>query len=149
LVSEGNRIVIGWGEVVVVFLVVLIFLGPKHIPEAARMLARVMHHFREAKEELRRNLSLDDLDRVERDFRDTWRSPRSVMGSIVRTPDSDAPSEESGDDQTSGTVSPEEDLEKPVPLEISELGDSPDKNTTSDSPPPSETEHPTSNEDPR
>jgi Sec-independent protein translocase protein TatA len=139
--------VIGWGEAAVVFLIVLIFLGPKHIPEAARMLARVMHHFREAKEELRRNLSLDDLDRVERDFRDTWRSPRSVMGSIVRTPDSDAPSEESNDDQSSGTVSPEEDLEKTVPLETFDLGDGSGESTTSDSPPPSETEDPTNPED--
>jgi Tat protein translocase TatB subunit len=144
---EGNVIVIGWGEVVVVFLVVLIFLGPKHIPEAARMMARLMHHFREAKEELRRNLSLDDLDQVQRDFRDTWRSPRSVMGSILRTPDSDAPSEESSDDKSSGTVSPDENLEKPVPLETFELGAGLEESATNDSPAPSETEDPSSPED--
>ncbi len=133
---------IGWGEALVVFLIVLIFLGPKHIPEAARMMAKLMRHFHEAKEELRRNLSLDEVDKIQRDFRDTWRSPHSVFGSLAGKQDSEVPPEDSAPDTTQETLSPDEEPEPPgIYGAFAENGASDDENPTQ-TPAPSDTDEP-------
>jgi len=47
---------IGWQELIVIFLVLLIFVGPKRIPEIARSLGKFLRDFARAKEEVRRTI---------------------------------------------------------------------------------------------
>lgn len=43
---------IGWSEVVVIFLVVLLLFGSKRIPEIARSLGRASREFKNARDEI-------------------------------------------------------------------------------------------------
>ncbi len=43
---------IGWQEIIVVLLVVLLLFGSKRIPELARALGRASHEFKKAKEKI-------------------------------------------------------------------------------------------------
>lgn len=45
---------IGWQEIIVVLLVVLLLFGSKRIPELARALGRASHEFKKAKENIMR-----------------------------------------------------------------------------------------------
>ena len=43
---------IGWSEIIVIMLVVLLLFGSKRIPELARALGKASHEFRRAKESI-------------------------------------------------------------------------------------------------
>ena len=43
---------IGWSEIIVILLVVLLVFGSKRIPELARALGRASHEFKKAKENI-------------------------------------------------------------------------------------------------
>ena len=45
---------IGWSEIIVILLVVLLLFGSKRIPELARSLGRASHEFKKAKESIMR-----------------------------------------------------------------------------------------------
>ncbi len=45
---------IGWSEIIVILLVVLLFFGSKRIPELARALGKASHEFKRAKESILR-----------------------------------------------------------------------------------------------
>ena len=45
---------IGWSEIIVILLVVLLLFGSKRIPELARSLGRASHEFKKAKENIMR-----------------------------------------------------------------------------------------------
>lgn len=45
---------IGWSEIIVILLVVLLLFGSKRIPELARSLGRASHEFKKAKENILR-----------------------------------------------------------------------------------------------
>ena len=45
---------IGWTEIIVILLVVLLLFGSKRIPELARSLGRASHEFKKAKENIMR-----------------------------------------------------------------------------------------------
>lgn len=45
---------IGWPEIVVIMLVVLLLFGSKRIPELARALGKASHEFKKAKENIMR-----------------------------------------------------------------------------------------------
>ncbi len=53
---------IGFPELVVIFVVALIVVGPERLPEMARHLARLVVEFRKATEELKKELALDEVD---------------------------------------------------------------------------------------
>ncbi|MDT7907788.1 MAG: Sec-independent protein translocase protein TatB [Candidatus Calescibacterium sp.] len=48
---------IGWQELIVIFIVLLIFVGPKKLPEVAKSISKAIREFARAKEEVKRNLS--------------------------------------------------------------------------------------------
>lgn len=50
---------IGPFELIVVFVVVLLVLGPKKLPELARTLGRTLGEFRRATEDLKTSLTID------------------------------------------------------------------------------------------
>lgn len=51
---------IGFGELAVIFLLLLVFLGPKRLPQAARTFGRVMGEVRRATDELKTALYLEE-----------------------------------------------------------------------------------------
>jgi TatA/E family protein of Tat protein translocase len=50
---------IGPLELIVIFIVVLLVIGPKKLPELARALGRAVGEFKKATEELKTNLDID------------------------------------------------------------------------------------------
>ena len=69
---------IGWSEIIVILLVVLLLFGSKRIPELARALGRASHEFKRAKESILKEGSelmdeaeqaavKEDADRTSRD----------------------------------------------------------------------------------
>lgn len=53
---------IGWQELLVIFIVFLIFVGPRKLPEVARSLGKALREFVRAKEEVRRTLEREILE---------------------------------------------------------------------------------------
>ena len=43
---------LGWSEIIVILLVVLLLFGSKRIPELARAMGRASHEFKKAKESI-------------------------------------------------------------------------------------------------
>jgi len=52
----------GWGEMLVLFVVILIVVGPKRLPEAARKLGRMMEMFRRAADEFKSQIMSMDQE---------------------------------------------------------------------------------------
>ena len=52
---------IGFPELVVIFIVALIVLGPERMPQVARQLARWVNEFRKAADELKKELAADEI----------------------------------------------------------------------------------------
>lgn len=73
---------IGISELLVIFLVALIVLGPERLPAAARTLAKLFGEFKRASDDLRLNII------GTHEFEDMWRrehnNPRPVEQSIPR-----------------------------------------------------------------
>ncbi len=79
---------IGLPELVVIFIVALIFVGPKKLPDLARTLARGMTEFKKAAEEVRENLDISgeltsekeelvkDYEGIVKDIRETTKSEK-------------------------------------------------------------------------
>ncbi len=61
---------IGWSELCVIFLVVLLLFGAKRIPEVARSLGRASREFKNARDgiqdELNKSVTPDDPDQEKR-----------------------------------------------------------------------------------
>ena len=55
---------IGWTEFIVIALILLVFVGPKHLPGLLRKLGRITAELRSASRELRNqiNIEVDDLE---------------------------------------------------------------------------------------
>ena len=53
---------IGFPELVVIFIVALVVVGPERLPEMARAVARLIVEFRRATEELKKELALDEIE---------------------------------------------------------------------------------------
>jgi Tat protein translocase TatB subunit len=47
---------IGWQELLVIFLVILIFIGPKKLPEVAKQIAKAIREFARTKEQVKRTI---------------------------------------------------------------------------------------------
>lgn len=74
---------IGWTEFVLVALVVLIFVGPKHLPDMLKKFGRIVGELRSASRDLRNQLDieLNDLE-----------SPSKIMGDVARDVTASIPS---------------------------------------------------------
>ena len=58
---------LGFGEVVIILVVALIFLGPERLPEVAKTLGKTMGELRRTMDELRYEITLDDSRPSNRD----------------------------------------------------------------------------------
>jgi Tat protein translocase TatB subunit len=69
---------IGMPELIVIFVIALIFIGPKKLPDLARALGKGMAEFRKATSDIKANLDVEDeLDGMKEELVD------SVSGLIV------------------------------------------------------------------
>jgi len=53
---------IGMPELIIIFLIALIIIGPKKLPDLARALGKGLAEFRRATNELKANIELDDVE---------------------------------------------------------------------------------------
>ena len=74
---------IGWTEFVLVALVVLIFVGPKHLPDMLKKFGRIVGELRSASRELRNQLDieLNDLESPSKIMRDVARDVAATIPS--------------------------------------------------------------------
>lgn len=99
---------IGIGELVVVFLLLLIVVGPQKLPQVARTLGRAMGEVRRATDELKAALYLEDVrrrrgtaDPYPPSYRSSGRRPGKNQVQDVEKPDSGPPGDEaSGPEET-------------------------------------------------
>jgi Tat protein translocase TatB subunit len=103
---------IGMPELIVIFVIALIFIGPKKLPDLARALGKGMAEFRKATSDIKANLDIEDeLRGMEQDIAD------SVSGMIANAseqidetqamPDSSLEDEAKGD--LTGTLEKKDD----------------------------------------
>jgi Tat protein translocase TatB subunit len=95
---------IGMPELLVIFVIALIVIGPKKLPDLARALGKGMAEFRKATSEIKANLDIEDeLRGMEEDLAD------SVSGIIAdaseQTYETEATAEGSLEDQGKGELS--------------------------------------------
>jgi Tat protein translocase TatB subunit len=94
---------IGMPELIVIFVIALIFIGPKKLPDLARALGKGMAEFRKATSDIKANLDIEDeLRGMEEDLAD------SVSGMIAnaseQTHETEATAEDSLEDQGTGEL---------------------------------------------
>jgi len=107
---------IGFGELAVIFLLLLIFVGPQRLPQVARTLGRAMMEVRRATDELKGALYVEE-GRLERDRRTRTYRHRDARRRDVETPDASqaetpyertdaSATDTSGDDDDTATADP-------------------------------------------
>ena len=64
---------IGWTEFILIAVVLLIIVGPKHLPAMFRKLGKITAEFRAASRELRNQIALEDEE---------LESPREIMRAL-------------------------------------------------------------------
>jgi len=63
---------IGMPELIIIFVIALIIIGPKKLPDLARALGKGMAEFRKATNEIKSNLDMeDDLKGIEEELADS------------------------------------------------------------------------------
>ncbi|MFO8070285.1 MAG: twin-arginine translocase TatA/TatE family subunit [Polyangia bacterium] len=73
---------IGWTEAIFIALIVLLFVGPKHMPGLFRKLGRFTAELRAASRELRNQIELEDeIQSPSQVMRDLERDAREAVGS--------------------------------------------------------------------
>ena len=84
---------IGMPELIIIFVIALIIIGPKKLPDLARALGKGMTEFRKATNEIKSNLDMgDDLKGIEEELAD------SVSG-MIHEAEMEAEMEEKDDTQ--------------------------------------------------
>lgn len=66
----------GGGEILIIFLVILVLFGPRRLPEVARSIGRVLEELRKASQDFKDQVMsidvVDDKETIEKD----WEAPR-------------------------------------------------------------------------
>jgi len=70
---------IGPLELLLIFLIALIVVGPKKLPDLGRTIGRGLREFRKAQDEVRQSLQLDELKDMKREISDTQRGVRDAL----------------------------------------------------------------------
>jgi Tat protein translocase TatB subunit len=70
---------IGPLELLLIFLIALIVVGPKKLPDLGRTIGRGMREFRKAQDEVRQSLQLEELKDMKREISDTQRGVRDAL----------------------------------------------------------------------
>lgn len=82
---------LGFGEILVILVIALIFLGPQRLPEVGKAIGRAMREFRKAADEISREFAnpLQEADRPKERPRDPRR--RRSEPEVIRDPDEPVP----------------------------------------------------------
>lgn len=80
---------LGFQELIIILLIVLVLFGAKRIPEVGQSLGRGIREFKKATREITSDLDIDDEARGER--KSSAKSPAESPGSERSTADSSAP----------------------------------------------------------
>jgi len=99
---------IGFPELVVIFIVALLVLGPERLPQVAKSLAKWVNEFRRAADELKRELGAEELERS----RDELQKVRQELLKKVYVPPEPNSSEASSQEETSNTTKKAEEAQK-------------------------------------
>jgi len=83
----------GIGEMLVIGIFVLIFFGPRRMPEIARSLGKAMREFKKGVNEIQRELDIADRE-TRQATRTTWQPP---SGPAAKTPEAGEPTTEPQD----------------------------------------------------
>ena len=75
---------LGGGEIFIIFLFVLLFFGSKRIPEFARTLGKGMRQFRDATDEIQRDIQ-KGVNNVRDDVRKNMEDVKDVKDDIDKT----------------------------------------------------------------
>jgi TatA/E family protein of Tat protein translocase len=85
----------GMGELLVIFLAVLILFGPKRLPELARMIGRAMNELRRGSQEFKRQImTMDELVEPVEPVKSVKEVPPAVEGGTTGDVDSQSASPE-------------------------------------------------------
>jgi sec-independent protein translocase protein TatB len=115
---------IGWTEFILIAVVLLIIVGPKHLPAVFRKLGRITAEFRSASRELRNQIEIeaDDLESpgkvvrdLERDMVDAVTSPYAELAEEQRKLRKDAEEATRLDEPASSAAKPGSDAAEPAP----------------------------------
>ncbi len=79
---------LGVPELLVIFLIVLVFFGPKRLPEMGRSLGKAIREFKNAGKEIQKDIteSIDQADREATPYRDREATPASATQRDSSTP---------------------------------------------------------------
>ena len=70
---------IGPLELMVIFLIALIVVGPRKLPDLGKTIGKGLREFRKAQDEMRQSLQLDELKDVKQEITDTQRGVREAL----------------------------------------------------------------------
>ncbi len=99
---------VGFPELVVIFIVALLVLGPERLPQVAKSLAKWVNEFRRAADELKRELGAEELEQS----RDELQKVRQeLLKKVYVPPEPDSP-EASSQEETSNTTKKAEKAQK-------------------------------------
>ena len=70
---------IGPLELMVIFLIALIVVGPRKLPDLGRTIGKGLQEFRKAQQEVRESLDLSDLKDVKRELDEAQRGVREML----------------------------------------------------------------------
>lgn len=71
---------IGTSELIIIFIIAIIILGPKEIPKIARTLGKGMRELQRAKDELKKNIEFEDesFDDIKSELDNTTKEIKSA-----------------------------------------------------------------------
>ena len=79
---------LGFGEILIISTVALLVIGPERLPETARFLGhlfgRVRRQVNEVRTDIRREMQLEDMKSIHREFTDAKRGAETAFRSAAR-----------------------------------------------------------------
>lgn len=118
---------ISFAELVIIFLLILVVMGPEKLPEVARWLGKGMRQLREASNTVRNSLAVEDFEKGNTPSRriDSGSSAAasSPTGSVSEPSDSGGSSPDSTGDPTGGSPPPENPPADAGPTNLDQVDD--------------------------
>lgn len=104
---------LGVGEILIILVIALIFIGPKKLPELAKGLGKAMREFQNAAKGITDSINIkEDLNKIQEDIKS------SVQENIEVEPKVEAPSENTTDEKSSDSSPDEENTDPSAPTSI-------------------------------
>ncbi|NOQ95243.1 MAG: twin-arginine translocase subunit TatB [Desulfobacterales bacterium] len=99
---------IGMPELIIIFVIALIIIGPKKLPDLARALGKGLAEFRRATDQLKANLDMDDVEDelkgVQEDLADSVSGLLDVSETEEETKPKDPVTSETSEEESSDRV---------------------------------------------